>query len=198
MADKSPSKPGSESGSEKKNGTAAPDANASRPGGFSAWAPLLANLILMPVLGFATFTFLIQPKLGLPAPAAAEEHGEGEDESGGASAGGAHGAKAGAKGKVTTPLPGKILVNVAGTQGTRYLLANVTLVSAKSDLKELVEKFEAQLKDAASSALASKTIPELEKPGARNVIRSELISVFNNVLGDGAITELYITEFAIQ
>ncbi|HEY1171665.1 MAG TPA: flagellar basal body-associated FliL family protein [Verrucomicrobiae bacterium] len=207
MAEKPSAKPGAEAGAEKKNGAAPAEAAASaKPGGFAVWAPLLANIVLMPALGFATFTFLIQPKLGQTAAAPAEHaeakaedgHGGGGEHGESSSGGGAHGGKGGAKGKVTVPLPGKILVNVAGTQGTRYLLANVALVSGKSDLKDLIEKYEPQLKDAASSALASKTIPELEKPGARNVIRSELISVFNNVLGDGTVTELYLTEFAIQ
>lgn len=198
---------------EKKNGapTEAAAAAPAAKGGMGAWLPLLVNVLLMPALGYATFAFLIQPKLGGAAPAehhaeaAADSHGSssGHGESSGGDAhggGGAHGSKSGGdtKGRITAPLPGKILVNVAGTMGTRYLLANVTLVSAKSELKSLIEKHEAQLKDVAASALASKTIADLEKPGARNIIRSELISIFNNVLGDGTVNELYLTEFAIQ
>ncbi|MGH7973851.1 MAG: flagellar basal body-associated FliL family protein [Limisphaerales bacterium] len=39
---------------------------------------------------------------------------------------------------------------------------------------------------------------DLEKPGARNLIRSELISGFNNILGGPLVQEIYLTEFAIQ
>lgn len=207
-------KSGGGDAAEKKNGAPAEAAVAApaAKGGLGAWLPLLVNVLLMPALGFATFTFLIQPKLGSGA-APAEHHAEAADDGHGSSSGhgdshggdshgggGAHGSKSGGdtKGRITAPLPGKILVNVAGTMGTRYLLANVTLVSAKSELKSLIEKHEAQLKDVAASALASKTIADLEKPGARNIIRSELISIFNNVLGDGTVNELYLTEFAIQ
>jgi hypothetical protein len=37
-----------------------------------------------------------------------------------------------------------------------------------------------------------------EKPGARNVIRAELLTIFNNALGGPIIKEIYITEMAIQ
>ena len=45
---------------------------------------------------------------------------------------------------------------------------------------------------------ANKTLADLEKPGARNLIRAELINGFNNVLGDSSVQEIYITEFGIQ
>ena len=43
-----------------------------------------------------------------------------------------------------------------------------------------------------------KTIASLEKPGARNQLRGELIAGFNTLLGNAAVQELYFTEFAIQ
>ena len=96
------------------------------------------------------------------------------------------------------PLSAKVLVNVSGTAGTRYLLAALTLVGTQAELKESVEKSDAQLRDVASSVLATKTIADLDKPGSRNLIRTELISAFNGVLGDGRVKEIYFTEFAIQ
>ncbi len=44
----------------------------------------------------------------------------------------------------------------------------------------------------------AKTIADLEKPGARNLIRGELLAGFNNILGDPGVQEIYFTEFAIQ
>jgi len=90
------------------------------------------------------------------------------------------------------------LVNVAGTMGTRYLMTSITLVSADPDLKSKIDENRDQLMDLATSALCTKTISDLEKPGARNVIRSELVTIFNNALGSPLISEIYITEMAIQ
>ena len=91
-----------------------------------------------------------------------------------------------------------MLVNVSGTAGTRYLVASITLVGKRADLKEKVEAADPELRDAASSILAIKTISDLEKPGMRNIIRSELIAAFNDILGKETISDIYLTEFAVQ
>ena len=98
---------------------------------------------------------------------------------------------------VLAPL-GKVLVNIAGSMGSRYLMANLTLVGNTPDLPARVESNKDQLMDLASGVLYSKSISDLEQPGARNLIRNELRMVFNNALGEGVVQEIYITEFVIQ
>ena len=114
-----------------------------------------------------------------------EEHGGGKKEGGGSG------------GRPTVQF-GKVLVNVAGSLGSRYLLTNFTLVGSNSDIKDKVESNKDQLMDMAIGTLRTKTIQDLEKPGAANLIRTELVSVFNGVLGNGSVKEIYFTEFAIQ
>jgi flagellar basal body-associated protein FliL len=126
--------------------------------------------------------------------AASGGHGE-KSKAGGESSKGGHG---GGKEKSIVPLSTKVLVNVSGTAGTRYLLANISIVGSNASLKEHVEKSDAQLRDVAMSVLGVKTIADIDKPGARNLIRTELVSAFNGVLGDGMVKEIYFTEFAIQ
>lgn len=167
-----------------QNGAAAPSG-----GGFKSWLPLLANIVLMPAIAYALTTYVLIPKLG------------GAHAAGGAVAeSGAHGAPAhsGPGAKITATLGGKVLVNVAGTMGTRYLVANLTLVGKSPTFKLKVEENDAQLRDVAAGILSAKTISDLEKPGMRNLIRLELISAFNDILGPNAVTEIYLTEFAIQ
>jgi flagellar FliL protein len=91
-----------------------------------------------------------------------------------------------------------MLVNISGTMGTRYLMTSITLVGKDPDFKNKIEENKDQLLDLATGTLSSKTISDLEKPGIRNVIRSELISVFNTALGGPFVQEIYITELAIQ
>ena len=186
---------------ENKNGeagvetAAAPGAgkNAAGASGFKSWLPLIANLVLMPVLAYGMTAFVILPKLSPSGGQASAAHSES------AANPSDHGTKEPTgKNKFMVNLSGKILVNVAGTGGTRYLLVNLTLVSPSPDLKAAIEKNDAQLRDVAAGALSSKTIGDLEKPGARNLIRTELISVFNGVLGNSMVSELYMTEFAVQ
>lgn len=208
--------------SDAKEAPAAPAA-APAGGGIKAMLPLILNLVLMPAIAFAMTQFVLVPKLSAPAAPAAghaeggdgheaaadphaapdDGHGKKEDSHGAAKDDGhgkkddGHGGGGGAKAG-PVPLSGKILVNVAGSAGTRFLQANISLVSPKSNLKDLVEKYDAQLRDAASGALATKTISDLEKTGARNLIKAELLGQFNIILGSGTVTDVYLTEFAIQ
>lgn len=167
-------------------------------GGFKPWLPLVIALVTMPLLAYATTRFVLLPKLqhalALPATGSASEP---VPESGASTRSESGKTAAQGKTKVMVPLC-KMLVNVAGTMGTRYLMTSVTLVGNNADFKTKIEDNKDQLMDLATGALSSKTISDLEKPGARNVIRAELLTVFNNALGGSAVQEIYITEMAIQ
>ena len=189
-------------------------------GGFQAWLPLIVSMVLMPVLAFATTKFLILPKV--VAAHEAGEHGEEHEDGGHESKSGGHDAKSGGEKESAKPkdskeskeghgkeAPGKgkkkqnvqiskVIVNVSGSMGTRYLMTSFTLVGTHNDFKSLIEENKDQLLDLANTAMASKTIGDLEKPGSRNQIRAELISIFNNALGGNLVQEIYFTEFAVQ
>lgn len=182
-------KPAEEGAAENK-----PAATPAKKGGGGTWIPLIANIILMPAIAWALTTFVLIPKVksGHGTDEAAEESPQ--DSHGGSSS---HGSKGG-KAKVTVPLGDKVLVNVSGTAGTRYLVAKIALVGKRADLKTQVEEHDPQLRDAAASILSIKTIGDLEKPGMRNIIRAELIAAFNDILGKEAVNDIYLTEFAVQ
>ena len=100
------------------------------------------------------------------------------------------------KAKVLAPLS-KVLVNVFGTGGARYLIVSMNLAGNNPDFKTKVEENKDQLIDAAAT-LASKSIADLERQGVRNQIRSELCAVLNTVLKATPVQEIYLTEFAVQ
>ncbi len=164
--------------------------------GFKTWLPLLATVLTMPALAYAATQFILLPKI---KQAMVQSAAPGSDESAAAASKEKDGSPAAAAGKekMLVPLP-KILVNLAGSMMTRYLTMSVTLVGSVPDFKDRIAKNQAQLQDLANGALMTKTIADLEKPGSRNVIRSELLTIFNNALGGPVIQEIYITEQAIQ
>ncbi len=187
-----------DSGAEKNSAPA-----ATSGGGIKAFLPLILTLLLMPAVAWAMTQYVLVPRLqkalGTPghsesteAPAAGKEGGDHGKEPAGEKA-----EKGGGGTKQSASLT-KMLVNVSGTMGSRYLMTSVTMVGGGTDFKGRVEKNEARLRDFAMTTLATKTITDLEKPGSRNLVRSELITGFNNILGGGAVQELFITEFAIQ
>jgi len=174
-------------GDETASGPAASEPAASS-GGFKAWLPLIVTWLLTPVLAYVVAIYVLLPRLqkGLGVPVQARE------------AGATKSGKAGPEVKRESYIVNKLLVNVAGTLGARYLLVSISVVSSDPDFKAKMEAHDPQLRDMACGALATKTLADLEKPGARNLIRSELIAGFNNILGGAVVQEIYLTEFAIQ
>lgn len=171
---------------------AAAQVGAPPSGGAKVWLPLIANLVVMPCVAYVLAVYVILPKL---------EARMGQQEGGGGKPAAAHQASAhheSAKDKITVSLAEKLVVNVSGSLGTRYLVARVTLVGSNAELKKLVEDHDAQLRDAASNILANKSLADLERPGARNIIKTELMTAFIPILGEGAVDEIYFSDFAVQ
>jgi flagellar protein FliL len=156
-------------------------------GGIKAWLPLIVTLLLMPALAFGVAQYVILPQLqkglGMKAAAGGDASSAKKDSAGS---------------KAESVVMNKLLVNVADTMGARYLLVSLSVVGNGSDFKQKMTDRDAQLRDMACGALATKTLADLEKPGERNLIRTELITGFNGILGDSTVQEIYLTEFAIQ
>src|ERR1035438_4872838 len=126
--------PGAESAAE-----AAP---AAPSGGIKNWLPLILAIVLMPALAFGMTKFVIVPELqkslGIKDP--------GESGSGGKS-------KSGADAKKMSVPFNKLLVNIAGTMGSRYLLVSVTVVGTGGEaFKTKITENDAQLRDMAMGA----------------------------------------------
>jgi flagellar protein FliL len=156
-------------------------------GGFKSWLPLIITVLLMPAIAFAMTEFVLLPQLKKGLGGGAEHGAAKVTES-----------KAAADAKRESVPMNKLLVNVSGTMGARYLLVSLSVAGSDTEFKSKLASHDAQLRDFACGVLATKTIADLEKPGARNMIRSELIAGFNNILGGALVQEIYLTEFAIQ
>jgi flagellar FliL protein len=175
---------------EEKTNADAPETAAppAKSGGFKAWLPLLATLIVMPALAFGMTQFVLLPQiekeLGVKAAGGSDAAGKGKKEDPNA--------------KKESVMMNKLLVNIAGTMGARYLLVSMSVVGSSANFKDKMQENDAALRDMACGALSTKTLADLEKPDARNLIRTELITGFNNILGDSMVQEIYFTEFAIQ
>jgi len=188
---------------------AAEQAPAKQKGG-GGMMPVLAVIVLVPALCFGTTQYLLIPKLkaALGGGAAAEgAHAEGGAEAKGAEGkkeGGAAKEKGKEKGKegggsyAHTQEFGDVIVNLSGAKGTRYLRARMSLGSGDANLETLIKANENQLRDIAIGVLSTQTLDSLEVPGARNAIRNELITQFNQALHGEVVEQIYFTEFVVQ
>jgi flagellar basal body-associated protein FliL len=171
---------------DKKTEAPAPAATPAPAGGIGAWLPLILAIVLLPALGFTMTKFVIVPQL--QKSLGIKETVDVGDKS-----------KKTGDGKKTSVQLSELLVNIAGTGATRYLVSSVTVVGTGGEaFKVKMKDNDAQIRDMAMATLERKTLADLEKPDARNLIRTELINGINGVLGDASVQELYITKFAVQ
>jgi flagellar FliL protein len=148
----------------------------------------LAVIILAPAGSWATAQFLILPRLRkqlsepIPVAAAAEP------------------SKEGSGGKEANPPTyefSNVVVNLAGTMGTRYLKTSF-IVTGVDGLKGMFDQNKARLTDITLNVLSSLTLADLEEPGSKNVLREKLVSAYNEALGRKVADQVYFSDFVVQ
>ena len=90
-----------------------------------------------------------------------------------------------------------VVVNLAGTMGTRYLKTSF-LVTGDASIKATFEGNKAKLMDVTLNVLSSLTLADIEEPGAKNVIREKLVTAYNQALGRKVAEQVYFSDFVVQ
>jgi flagellar FliL protein len=110
-----------------------------------------------------------------------------------------------AKGPAAAPRFGRVLaldavvVNVAQTEGRRYLKTTIQLeVPEEEKAVKEVEGRKAQLLDLLIAILAKKSLAELSAPDALERLRAEVHERLSQELGREKVRRVFITEFVIQ
>jgi flagellar FliL protein len=185
-------------GAAAAGASAAPAAPAPVPvasaGVLSAWLPAIATILLAPVATWTAVEFVVLPQMQkkLTAPPAAEGAAHAAETSDG------HGGKAG---KDKAP-PGyefsNVVVNLAGTMGTRYLKTSFIVTGPDAGIKGVFEGDKPRLTDVTLNVLSSLSLADLEEPGAKNVLREKLVVAYNQALGRKVAEQVYFSDFVIQ
>ena len=171
-------------------------------GGAKAFMPAILAIIIAPAVTWAVAQFVLLPKLNAlaagPAPADAA-HAEPAEEPADA-----HGAKGGHGAKAAPGVSGdsykfeNVVVNLAGTMGTRYLKVSFLVVGPRPTVNSRFTAARAQLGDATLATLSALTLSDLEEPGSKNIIRERLVAAYNQSLGEQVVESLYFSEFVVQ
>jgi flagellar FliL protein len=176
----------------EKAPVAAGFAPASGPG-LLAWVPAVLAVVFAPLVSWAVAETVLLPRLVMKLAASAESAARAE-----AATAGKH------EGKERPPVPtyefNNVVVNLAGTMGTRYLKTTfiVTSVDMKTDIKALFEGNKPRLTDITLNVLSSLTLADLEEPGAKNVLREKLVAAYNQALGRRVAEQVYFSDFVVQ
>ncbi len=91
-----------------------------------------------------------------------------------------------------------IVVNPAGTNGTRYLCTTVALEISNPLVEEEATAREAQVRDLLIEILGRRTVQELSSLEMRDYIRDEIQTSVNDLLTSGEIEGVYFSNFVLQ
>ena len=111
---------------------------------------------------------------------------------------------AGDPGKPAEQLEGQIvalptfLVNLADPLGRRYLKLGVEVEVRDADAQAALTKYEAKIKDTLLLLLSSKTYEGLSTMQAKVELKQEIADRLNQIIGNGGVLRVYITEMVIQ
>ena len=95
------------------------------------------------------------------------------------------------------PLP-TFLVNLADPLGRRYLKLGIEVEVRDEKASQDLAKYEAKIKDTLLLLLSSKTYDGLATMQAKMELKQEIADRLNQILGNGTVLRVYITEMVIQ
>jgi flagellar FliL protein len=162
------------------------------------------------VVGTAAGMFALGPKLA-PAPtaeqlAAADEHGaetkgkkgkkgkKGEEKK----AEGGHGAAGEGAGAPIMKLD-NLIVNPAGSDGARFVMASVAIQLETAEEATLLKEKEIELRDGVTTVLGSMTLQQLYAPDARTQLKTKIAALLKPMLDDDeAAPIVWLPQFVIQ
>jgi len=151
--------------------------------------PLLLAVLASGAGGVVGMT-LLGPPAGAWMAARASEGG-GEKKGGGH--GGGHGG-----GVETIHILDNLVVNPAGSEGTRYLLISVALEPVDPEMVEELAARDVALRDALLSFLGARTVDELADITKREDLVKEMKVALEHEVGQDVIYRIYLPQYVIQ
>jgi len=147
--------------------------------------------VLQAVLVYLLIVFVLVPKLGGGSgheKKADTEHAEEAEDEGG-------------EGKVTGQfvfVVKDMIINPAGTGGTRFLLATVGVETSSEEHLKSIEKKDVVVRDVLNTVLASKSVEALDDQTLRDGLRREIKDSLKKYIKPEKISQVYFSKFIIQ
>jgi len=91
-----------------------------------------------------------------------------------------------------------IVVNPAGSAGTRYLCTTVALQSTGTVVADEVAEREPQIRDILIEILSERTVEDLSALATRDELRAEIKAAVNDLLVSGEVVGVYLSNFVLQ
>jgi flagellar FliL protein len=146
-------------------------------------------------IGAAAGVFLLGPMVArasgyAPGAAQSAKHDEKKEEGKAGEEGGA---------KSTIHNVDNLVLNPAGSGGTRFLMCSVAIELADEKFAEVLNSRDAEVRDAVLRVLGQKTVDELTDVAQREAFKAEVQGALDGLFKQkGAIRRLYFPQFVIQ
>jgi len=163
-------------------------------GAMSSLMPILAAVVLAPAVSWAMVEYVLLPRLQekLTHPVAASSSHESASGHGSKAK---HGQEGGADASYEFT---NVVVNLAGTMGTRYLKTSFLVTGSDPQINALFEGQKPKMTDVTLNVLSSLSLADLEEPGAKNVLREKLVTAYNQAIGHKVAEQVYFSDFVVQ
>jgi len=166
--------------------------------------PLLIGMIAVGLaVGGGTGAALLGPmvakKMGKVTPIAAADSAHGAD----AAAAGEHGTpaeggKEGAAAESAIHVLDNMVLNPAGSGGSRYLLLTVAIEVGSPTAIESFKARDAELRDIVLSALGTKGVEQLTDMTTREQFKTEIAKAVDDRFGKKSVKRIYFPQFVVQ
>jgi flagellar protein FliL len=176
------------------------DTETAKPAGLKAKLPMIALVAVGLAVGGGTGAKFIGPMVagmmgrGSSAPKDTTAH-EGKAEADAKEHDSAEAAKSSAP---SVLLLENLVLNPAGSGGSRFLLLSVGIETSSANTTTEFQARDSELRDIILTALGSKTVDNLTDISARESIKAELQAAIAVRFGKGAAKRLYFPQFVVQ
>jgi flagellar basal body-associated protein FliL len=91
-----------------------------------------------------------------------------------------------------------LIINPKNSNGQRYLIVSLAFEFDKSSDVAKADRMKVEIVDRVNLLMIQKTTDELSSLEKRDVIKNELITAMNDLLGKKAVRNLFFTKYVIQ
>ncbi len=158
---------------------------------FSTWAPALAVLIGLPIVSFLFTEYVLSPRLQKQITQALQQSMDPELSP-------SDTPTSPNEATVQTYELKDIVGNLIGSGQSRYIRVSYVVEGTQPNFSELMEQHKAQLIDTTLSILALLSTDDLSKPNIKDIVRTQLLQNFEQVLQNKYIKSLFFSQFIIK
>ena len=91
-----------------------------------------------------------------------------------------------------------IIVNPAGSQGSRFLMTSVAISVGSEEAQKALSDRQVELRDKITTILETQTMAQLTMPGERDSLKAKIAAMAQAVVGPKVALRVFLPQFVIQ